>query len=122
LAHAKRTVAQRAFLGADFVTGAAYLVPQTIVGAASNVGVSPAAVHAALQQGPNRAAIEADQLSLFPAPRSALLAGKSAQEKLAEVVDEIGPDATYDLLAQLRWLGFNVAVGNDNAAATNEAA
>jgi hypothetical protein len=97
LAHGKRTLAQRAFLGADFVTGHALLVNQTQVGAAYNVGVSPAAIHAALHQGADRAAIEAGRQSLFPAPQRALPA-PSLQEQLQDLVNKHGSDAVFDTL------------------------
>jgi hypothetical protein len=97
VAHAKRTVAQRAFLGADLVADRARVVKPTIVSAAYHVGVSSAAVHMALQREADRTAIEAGHQSLFPAPRSTL-APPSAQERVTALVNDIGWNAVLDTL------------------------
>jgi hypothetical protein len=103
LAHAKHTHAEWGFIGADLVTGRRQLVHPTVVQAASLAhGVNRSAVHWALQRSNQRMAIEAGAISLVPPrPLKALPAPVSVEERLADIVSDVGLAAAYTALQAL---------------------
>jgi hypothetical protein len=121
LAHAKLSAAQRAFLAADLVTERIKLVKPTLVSAASLARSNCAYVQAALKRQDERALIEAGVQPLALPLQPALPAHKSAQEKLADLVAELGSSQVLDLLAHIEADHIDAAVGNGNGAATNGA-
>jgi hypothetical protein len=122
LAHAKLSAAQRAFLGADLVTERIKLVKPTLASATYLTRSNTAYVQAALKRQEERALIEAGVRPLAPLPQPALPTRKSAQEKLADLVAEVGSGMVLDLLAGLEADPVNAAVGDPYGVATNSAA
>jgi hypothetical protein len=101
LAHAKLSVAQRAYKGADLVAGRVQLVKPTLVSAAILAHSNTAYVKAALRQQEERALIEAGVRPLVPHPQPALPTLKSAQERIAELAAEVGCSMILDVLADM---------------------
>jgi hypothetical protein len=121
LAHAKLSAAERAFIGADLVTERIKLVRPTLVSAASLARSNCAYVSAALKRQDERALIEAGVRPLALPPQPILPAHKSAQEKLADIVREVGSGMVLDLLAGIEADHIDAAIGGGNGAATNGA-
>ena len=121
LAHAKLSAVERAFIGSDLVDGRLQLVRPTLTAAAHLARTNVTYVQAALKRQDERALIEAGIRPLALPLQPALPAHKSAQEKLADIVREVGSGMVLDLLAHIEADHINVAVGGGNAAATNGA-
>jgi len=102
LAHAKHTHCEWAFIGADLVTGRRRLVHPTIIQAASLAhGVNRSAVQWALQRSNERTAIETGVIPLVPKPFKALPAPVSVEERLADIVNDVGMATTCTALRAL---------------------
>ena len=116
LAHAKLSAVERAFIGSDLVDGRLQLVRPTLTAAAHLARTNTTYVQWALQRQAERLAIEAGTMPLVPAQRLALPSSTSAQDRLADLVAELGSSQVLDLLA-----GIDAAIGGGNDAATNGA-
>ena len=116
LAHAKLSAAERAFVTSDLVEGRIRLVRPTLTAAAHLARTNTTYVQWALQRQAERLAIEAGAMPLVPAQRPALPSSTSAQDRLADLVAELGSSQVLDLLA-----GIDAAIGGGNDAATNGA-
>jgi hypothetical protein len=103
LAHAKHSLREWGFIGADLVLGRYQLVQPTIAQAAHLAHqVNETYVHWALQRQNERVAIEAGLLPLVPPkPVKMLPVPVSARQRLAEVVAEVGADTAVDMIAAL---------------------
>jgi hypothetical protein len=78
-------------------------------------------VQAALKRQDERALIEAGVRPLALPPQPVLPAHRSAQEKLADIVREVGSGMVLDLLAGIEADHIDAATGCGNGAATNGA-
>ena len=101
LAHAKLSAAERAFIASDLVDGRLQLVKPTLTAAAHLARTNVTYVQAALKRQDERALIEAGVRPLALPLQPALPAHKSAQEKLADIVREVGSGMVLDLLAHI---------------------
>jgi hypothetical protein len=102
LAYAKHTHAEWAFIGADLVTGRCRLVDPTVIQAAYLAhGVNRSAVQWALRRLNERTAIEAGTFPLVPKPLKALPAPVSVEERLADIVHDVGMATTCTALQAL---------------------
>jgi hypothetical protein len=115
------SAAKRAFLGADLVTERIKLVRPTLASAASLARCSATYVQAALKRQDERALIEAGVRPLALPLQPALPAHKSAQEKLADIVREVGSGMVLDLLAHIEADHIDAAARDSDGAATNGA-
>jgi hypothetical protein len=115
LAHAKRSVAERAFLGADLVTERVRLIKPTQTAAAYLVGTNVTYVQAALRQQAERAAIEAGLRPLVP-PLRPTLASPSARDRVTELVNEVGCNVILDILAGIEAHRFDAGLTGNGAA------
>ena len=122
LAHAKLTAVERAFIGSDLVDGRLQLVKPTLRAAAHLARTNECYVQWALQRQAERLAIEAGAMPLVPTQRPALPPSTSAQERLADLVAELGSSQVLDLLAGIEADGIiSAVIGDGNGAATNGA-
>ena len=101
LAHAKHTHNEWAFIGADLATGRRHLVDPTIIQAAFLAhGVNRSAVQWALQRLNERIAIEGGVIPLVRKPVKALPAPVSVEERLADIVSDVGLATTCTALSR----------------------
>jgi hypothetical protein len=104
LAYAKLTKAQRAFVAADLVTGAAQLVQPTVLDAAWLASVNPTYAHYALRHSEQeRFLIEKGILPLAPTvpAMKALPAPVDPVRQLADIVGVLGVGGTLDALTAI---------------------
>jgi hypothetical protein len=95
------SAAERAFIASDLVDGRLQLVKPTLTAAAHLARTNVTYVQAALKRQDERALIEAGIRPLALPLQPALPAHKSAQEKLADIVREVGSGMVLDLLAHI---------------------
>ena len=115
LAHAKLSAAERAFIASDLVDGRLQLVKPTLTAAAHLARTNTTYVQWALQRQAERLAIEAGTRGGVPAQRPALPSSTSAQDRLADLVAELGSSQVLDLLAGIE-ADHNAAIGGGNGA------
>ena len=90
-AHAKLSLAARAYLAAHLHTGKAQLISPTVVQSARLARVNPTYVHWAIKRPNDRLLVESGAVPIVPpAMPKALPAPTSPEAKLADVVSEIG--------------------------------
>jgi hypothetical protein len=121
LAHAKLSAAERAFIASDLVDGRLQLVKPTLTAAAHLARTNVTYVQAALKRQDERALIEAGVRPLALPLQPALPEHKSAQEKLADIVREVGSGMVLDLLAHIEADHIDAAARDGDGAATNGA-
>jgi hypothetical protein len=100
LAHNGLTGVQRAFLGADLCTGARPLIDITIVQSAMLARTNRTYVHSAIQQGPNRSAIEAGLLPLVP-KSIAKTNGVITDSELFDIIRSFGLDHVLEVASRV---------------------
>jgi hypothetical protein len=102
LAHAKLTLAERAYLAGDLYTGAAQLVQPTVVQSAALARVNTCYAHWAIKRPNDRLLVESGAVSLVPTVMpKALPKPLDPVEQLANVVATVGVNGTLGLLAQI---------------------
>ena len=97
LAHAKLTLAQRAYLAADFYSGAVRLVEPTMLMSTALARVNVTYAHQAFKRFNDRALVESGAVPL--SMPKALPLPPSPQARLASVVAELGITGTFAALA-----------------------
>jgi hypothetical protein len=102
LAHAKLTLAERAYLAGDLYTGAAQLVQPTMLQSAALAKVNATYAHAAFRRPADRLLVESGAVPLVPSVMpKALPKPVDPVEQLADVVAAVGVNGTLGLLAQI---------------------
>jgi len=101
VARTPKTLHERAFEAADLVNGVSLLVQPTTVQSATLWRVNRAYVSAALARQKERELILSGAVPLVPPPVKALSAPVGPQERLAEVVAELGVNGTLSALAAI---------------------
>ena len=108
-AHAKLSLAARAYLAADLHTGKAQLISPTVVQSARLARVNPTYVHWAIKRPNDRLLVESGAVPIVPpAMPKALPAPVSPQERLASVVSEVGVNSTLAMLVAFEREGVAV--------------
>jgi hypothetical protein len=101
VAHAQKTLFERAFEAADLFNGTSLLVQPTIGQSADLWRVNRSYASCALKRQKDRALILSGVAPLVPPAVKALPAPVSPEQKLAEVVSELGITTTLTVLAAI---------------------
>jgi hypothetical protein len=101
LAHAKLTLAERAYLAADLFSGVAQLVAPTVVQCALLARVNSTYAHAAIKRPNDRAFVVSGVVPLMVPTVKALPAPASAEQRLVDIVAEQGVNNTLAMLVAI---------------------
>jgi hypothetical protein len=98
-AHAKLSLAARAYLAADLHTGKAQLISPTVVQSARLARVNPTYVHWAVKRPNDRLLVTSGAVPIMPpAMPKALPAPVGPLDRLADIVAELGVNGTLNAL------------------------
>ena len=99
-AHAKLSLAERAYLAADLHVGKAQLISPTVVQSARLARVNPTYAHWAVKRPNDRLLVTSGAVPIVPPSMAkALPAPVSPLDRLADIVTELGVPGTLDMLA-----------------------